>query len=284
MGFGANVAVFFFNLSMALCTLPVFFFAKLSILAAAVKPMQPGSFRERAVLVFTCLMWRLALLCAFWVRQDVEGLAEFRAALGASGRPAVIVANHASFLDTILLVTFMPLAQQAKIKMLVSGHLLKMPVIGAIVKAMGHKAVPFKSAGADGSMELDKELMAERQKEMELHVASGGLAGWFPEGTMNRGDAREVSTFRAGGFALAARLDVEIWYVAFHGNTACWPRAAAVGGRPSKIGVKIGRLCESSRQYIANAKVDAGDERAASILLANGAHEKVQGAVKQLSS
>jgi len=284
MGLEMHVAVFCFNLLLVLFTLPAFLIAKLCVLSGAVKPVCSGGLREQTVLVFTCLMWRVAMFCSFWVRLDIEGLKEFRSTLSASGRPAVIISNHASFLDTILLVTFMPLAKQARVKMLVSGHLLNMPIIGTIATAMGHTSVPFKATGADGTFELDKELMAQRQKEMELHVASGGIAGWFPEGTMNRGDVREVSTFRAGGFSLAVRLDLEVWCVAFHGNTTCWPRTAAVGGRPARIGVKIFRLCDSTHAFVKDAKVDLSDERAASIYLANAAHDQVQAAVKQLSS
>lgn len=282
MGVEKQVAVFFFNLLMVIFTLPAFLVAKICVLAQAVKPMQSGCLRERIVLVFTCLMWRMLLACSCWVRLDVEGLAEFRSKLAQSGRPAVIVSNHASFMDTILLVTFMPLAQQAKIKMMVSSHLLNMPIIGTIATAMGHKAVPFKATGADGTFELDKELMAKRQQELELHVASGGLAGWFPEGTMNRGDVREISTFRAGGFTLAVHVDVEIWCVAFHGNAACWPRTAPVGGRPCTIRARIFQLCESSHMYVRDAGVEVSKEREASIHIANGAHEKVQAAVKEL--
>lgn len=281
MGFETHLAVFFFNLIMVLFTLPAFMFAKVCIWSSAIVPLEPGCLREKAVLIFTCIMWRMTMFCACWVRQDIDGLASFRENLGASGRPCILVANHASFLDTILLVTYMPLAKQAKIKMLVSSHLFHMPVIGTIAKAMGHKAVPFKATGADGSFELDKEVMAKRQQEMELHVASGGLAGWFPEGTMNRGDVREISTFRAGGFAIPVHVDVEIWCIAFQGNTVCWPRAAPVGGRPSKIQVQIRRLCESSHASIATAGLE-GDERAASIHLANSAHDVVQAAVRQM--
>eukprot|EP00413_Alexandrium_margalefii_P039660 CAMPEP_0204591222 /NCGR_PEP_ID=MMETSP0661-20131031/50238_1 /ASSEMBLY_ACC=CAM_ASM_000606 /TAXON_ID=109239 /ORGANISM="Alexandrium margalefi, Strain AMGDE01CS-322" /LENGTH=284 /DNA_ID=CAMNT_0051601327 /DNA_START=57 /DNA_END=911 /DNA_ORIENTATION=- len=282
MGFVTHVGVFFFNLLFILCTLPVFFVAKVCVLCEAIRPMRPGCLREQAVLIFTCLMWRLTVLCSFWVRLDIDGLAEFRSGLGASGRPAVIVANHASFMDTILLVTFMPLSKMAHIKMFVSGHLLKMPILGTIVKAMGHKAVPFKASGADGGMELDKEVMEQRQKELELHVASGGIAGWFPEGTMNREDVRVVQRFRAGGFTLAVHVDVEIWCVAFHGNTTCWPRTAPLGGRPAKIGAKFVQLCDSSHSHVKRAEVEIGDEREASILLANKAMEAVQSGVTSL--
>mmetsp|Transcript_71211 Transcript_71211/g.159393 ORF Transcript_71211/g.159393 Transcript_71211/m.159393 type:complete len:284 (-) Transcript_71211:166-1017(-) len=283
MSVGTQLGIVVFNLFMVLFTLPAFLVAKVCVLLGAVKPMEPGCFREKLVLVFTCIMWRCTMCCAaLWVRQDIEGLAEFRSTLCQSGRPAVIVSNHASFMDTILLVTYMPLAKQARIKMFVSSHLLKMPIIGTIASAMGHKAVPFKATGAVGGHELDKDLMAKRQKELELHVAGGGLAGWFPEGTMNRGDVRQIGTFRKGGFTLAVHVDVEIWCVAFNGNTTCWPSSAPVGGRPCTIRANIFRLCDSSHQYVRDAKLELGDEDGSSLHLANAAQARVQSAVKAL--
>ena len=43
------------------------------------------------------------------------------------------------------------------------NHLFKIPALGTIIKTMGHLAVPFKpSAENPNSMEIDRELMAER--------------------------------------------------------------------------------------------------------------------------
>lgn len=281
MGALQGLAVFCFNLLLVVFTLPPYLIAKFSVLSARVKPMHSRSWRRCAVLVSTCLAWRIALFCCCWIRTHVEGLAAFRSALGKSGRSPVIVANHASFMDTILLVTFMPLSQMAKIKMFISSHLLNMPLLGTICEAMGHMAVPFTS-GDSREFKVDKEKMAERMRELEAHVASGGCAGWYPEGTMNRVDTRDVQIFRAGGFVLAAHLDVEVWCVAFQGNTVCWPASAPVGGRPARIGVKISQLCESSHVHIADGKTDPCDERAACLCLSNSSRERVQQAVSQL--
>jgi len=284
MGLLGCTGVVLFNVLLVVATLPAYVIAKVGVMLTACKPFRGNSCRRRAVLVATCLAWRVVLSCCCWVRVHAEGIRSLRRELGASGRPAVIVANHASFMDTILIVTMLPLAKIARIRMLVSAHLLKMPFLGTIVQAMGHQAVPFKSGGVDGGFEIDKELMAVRQRELEEHVAQGGMAGWYPEGTMNRGDGREVGTFRAGGFALAVHLDLEVWCVAFQGNAACWPRTAAVGGRPSRIGVRIFRLCESSHAFITQAGISLEDERAASIHVANSAHRGIQSLVDELAA
>lgn len=92
------------------------------------------------------------------------------------------------------------------------------------------------------------------------------------------GDNLHPATFRAGGFALAVEVDVEIWCVATVGNNVCWPRRAAAGGAPSRIGVKLFKLCESSHKFAASA----GDERARAILLADSAHDRIKEAIDEL--
>jgi len=168
--------------------------------------------------------------------------------------------------------------------MFVSSHLFKMPILSSIVTCMRHLAVPFKASADSDSFELDRELMAKRQEELEDHVRAGNIAGWFPEGRMNPGDEAEVGMFRAGGFAMAARVDVEIWCVAFRGNATCWPRKSAVGGMPASVGVEIFKLCDSSFDYLAAAPGGRlAGEREKTIFLANSARERIQAGVDQLA-
>jgi 1-acyl-sn-glycerol-3-phosphate acyltransferase len=231
--------------------------------------------------VLTALAWRCVFACSFWIREEIDGLQELRTELKASNTGAVIIANHLSFLDTILLVALMPVTEISRVKMFVSSHLLKIPLLSTIVKAMGHLVVPFKSA-AEGKFEVDKDLMAERQAMLETHVKAGGIAGWFPEGAMNPGEnALEVAQFRAGGFSLAVNVDVPIWCVALVGNDRCWPRRAALGGRPSRIGVKVFKLCDHSTELAAKGGDSQRDQQ---VYLADLAHQKIQEAVDELSA
>merc|ERR1719272_2018928 len=121
--------------------------------------------------------------------------------------------------------------------------------------------------------------MAERMQMLEDHADDGGVVAWFPEGQINRGDPHQVGMFRAGGFVLPALIDVEIWCIASVGNSICWPRQAAVGGRPCDIGIKIFQLCESSHDFVSSV---APTDKAQSILLANSAHDAIQQAVDDL--
>jgi len=280
------MGTFCFSVLLVMCTLPPWMIAKVGLVCNVLCPSCKGSRRLRAISLAVCMSWRLLLLLTCcWVRMRVDGLREFRRTLGKSGRPCVLVANHLSFLDTILVVSFLPLSMAAKLKMLVSSHLLEVPALRTLIRTTRHIVVPFKRARDHDAFEVDKELMAARQIELEEHVRAGGIAAWFPEGRLNAGDPFQLERFRHGGFALPARVDVEIWCIAFVGNGECWPRTAAVGGKPSRLRARIFRLCESSWAAAGVQGGDPGehDERVAAAQLADAARKGIQAAIWELA-
>merc|ERR1719221_877940 len=108
--------------------------------------------------------------------------------------------------------------------MIVSSHVLRMPIIGRIATTMGHLAVPFKdTTSTSTNFEVDKEKLAVIMESYENHLKAGGMCAWFPEGQVNKGDCSKLQTFRAGGLGIAVRNDVEIWLMGFVGNAVCWP-------------------------------------------------------------
>jgi len=273
----------FFATFLGLYLLPVYVVAAFGLCCSQCLPGQlRSSFKKKlsyVVIILTCISFRLALFCSSsWIKIRVDGLDEFRKQLAAGSRPAVVVGNHLSFIDTILSVSLFPLSRVGDTKMLVSNHLLKMPGLGTIVRAMGHLAVPFKANSSTGGHELDKEKMAEQMKIITEHVSSGKIAAWFPEGTMNSGNPHELMTFRAGGFRVPIDTDAEVWCFAYVGNSICWPKKAAIGGFPCNIGVKVFRLCESS----CKAAGAGQDVSAQNMQLANLASSKVQEAITAL--
>lgn len=219
---------------------------------------------------------------SLWIRVKLVGYKEFKS-MGSSGRPIVIIANHASFMDTILLVCLLPLTKVSQVKMFVANNLLKMPLLGTIVRAMGHLPVPFKST-EEGKFELDKELMAERQQDLETHLKNGHIGGWFPEGTMapTKRPNEEVGMFRAGGFTVAVNADCEVWCCTFHGIISCWPTKAAVGGNPALINIQFFKLCDSTQMYLKeNGKEDLKSQ---TVFIANEAQAKMQAALSEFDA
>eukprot|EP00930_Biecheleria_cincta_P068944 TRINITY_DN56763_c0_g1_i1.p1 TRINITY_DN56763_c0_g1~~TRINITY_DN56763_c0_g1_i1.p1 ORF type:complete len:340 (-),score=58.20 TRINITY_DN56763_c0_g1_i1:396-1415(-) len=245
-------------------------------LAAADKKERRRQFLAKAVIVVTCICWRAALAVCFWIKVDLDGIAELRAKLGTTGRPFCMLGNHCSFFDIFLAVTLQPLRKVGDMKMIVSSHVLKMPIIGRVCKTMGHLAVPFKDTTETAtSFEVDKEKLALVMQEFENHLISGGGCSWFPEGQVNKGDCSKMQQIRAGGLGIAVRNDVEVWCITFVGNAVSWPKAAPIGGYPARIGGRITCLSESSKALLSDPQV-GNDERTRCVSLANMVQETMQ--------
>jgi len=228
------------------------------------------------VTMLTCICWRAALKACFWISIDIQGIHEIRGSLGTTSRPVCVVANHTSFLDIFLCVTSMPLRKVGEGKMIVSSHVLKMPILGRLATTMGHLAVPFKDTSATSTnFEIDKEGLAKVMEEYEQHLKDGHLCAWFPEGQVNKGDCSKLQQFRAGGLGIAVRTDVELWCLAFVGNAVCWPNFAPLGGYPAQISGKAFQVCESSKALLASEE-SGKDERDKCIYLATLTQTKIQ--------
>jgi len=268
-----------FNVLLVATLAPVWVLSILGNGLTSVCPIFKGCV-AKLVIFYTSLAWRVTFgLCRGFIKVNIEGLDELRSNLGSSGRQIVCVCNHTSFLDIMMSVKSSPLNIISGSKMMVSNHIFKMPFLSSIVKAQGHLSVPFKGVPGGDDFTIDKELMAERLQMLEDHSKAGGMVGWFPEGAMNKGDPLKVGTFRAGGFAIPVHIDTEIWCMASVGNTVCWPRSSALGGRPGNVGIKFFQLCESSHDFVSHLP---DNEKERSIFLANKAHDAVQGGVDEL--
>ena len=69
-----------------------------------------------------------------------------------------------------------------------ADHLLNMPILGTIIRSMGHFPVAFKGK-ADGDFSVDREKMAQIQTRVDNHIQSGGMLSFFPEGQVNSNPA-----------------------------------------------------------------------------------------------
>lgn len=112
-------------------------------------------------------------------------------------RPAVVVANHQSFVDILLLLSLSP-----RLVMVTNNWVWHSPFFGRIVRFAGFHTT------AEGYDRLAEELRKE--------VADGYSVVIFPEGT--RSADREVHRFHKGAFLLAERLGLDIVPVAIYGS------------------------------------------------------------------
>jgi 1-acyl-sn-glycerol-3-phosphate acyltransferase len=118
------------------------------------------------------------------IRFDIRGAHH----LPSSG-PAVIASNHISYLD----FTFLGLAADRhgrRIRFMAKGSLFRLPVIGPLMRAMGH--IPVERVTGAGAY-----------RHAYRALADGQLVGVFPEATISR--AWTLKPFKKG----AARLAVE---------------------------------------------------------------------------
>lgn len=276
------LGVFGFGIAIVITNLIPFLVAKIGV--CIVGKGKFCGFMYRTINIF----WWLTLKLCCWVQVRHDGVRECRKGINASaGKPRIILINHVSFLDSLLVIGSLPFREIASTKTLAAAHLAKMPVIGAISMACGHLFVPFKSKALSDDMGVDKDKVAEVQQAMEVHVAAGNVGAWYPEGKLNLGDQSQLQTFRAGGFALPAKVDCEIWCIAHVGNGVCWPAKATLGGKPCRIKVKYFRLCESSKALADTMPAPpAGEDplRARSIFLAQRAQAAMQSEIDAIVS
>ena len=111
-------------------------------------------------------------------------------------RPAIIVANHQSFIDILLLLSITP-----KLVMVTNSWVWRSPVFGRIVRYAG-----FRHA-ADDYEALTESLRQE--------IAEGYSVVVYPEGT--RSEDCAIKRFHKGAFLLAEQLGVDILPMLIYG-------------------------------------------------------------------
>lgn len=130
-------------------------------------------------------------------RLQVSGLAHLR----RSG-PAVLVANHSSYLDGFALVAALPIGP----RLVVKEGLTAYPLIGGLLGKFRHLAVDRTSVGA-------RVAAAARMVEALRH---GDSLVVFPEGTFSRSPA--LLPFRLGAFSAAVESGHPVVPVAVRGT------------------------------------------------------------------
>lgn len=112
-------------------------------------------------------------------------------------KPAVIIANHQSFVDILVLLALLP-----RVVMVTNRWVWKSPFFGRIVRFSGFM-----------STDEGYDTMVQR---LQLKVANGYSVVIFPEGT--RSSDCTVKRFHKGAFFLAGALKLDIVPVLLYGN------------------------------------------------------------------
>jgi 1-acyl-sn-glycerol-3-phosphate acyltransferase len=121
--------------------------------------------------------------------------------------PCVLVANHSSYLDGVVMMAAVP----PRFTFLIKGEMSKTPLIGRLLRRLGMAFVsrsdPKAAAGAGARL-----VRAARE---------GNAIGVFPEGTFKR--EAGLRPFRLGAFVAAARGGLPVIPAAITGTREIYP-------------------------------------------------------------
>ncbi|EHQ42535.1 1-acyl-sn-glycerol-3-phosphate acyltransferase [Myroides odoratus] len=118
-------------------------------------------------------------------------------------KPAIIIANHTSFLDSLVMGMVYP-----NVVYLVNDWVYKSPIFGKAIQSAGFYRV---SEGVDNSID-----------HLKKRVEMGFSLMIFPEGT--RSHSNVVQRFHKGAFFLAETLQLDVVPVYIHGNSETIPK------------------------------------------------------------
>ncbi len=129
---------------------------------------------------------------------------------GAANLPAgdcVVVANHASYIDGVLLKGYLP----ARFNYVIKGEMRDIPIAHFLLRRSGAKFV-----------ERNEHARSSRDARQIVKAAVGGESlGVFPEGTFLKEPG--VGRFRAGAFVAAVRGNLPVVPVAILGSRDVLP-------------------------------------------------------------
>ncbi|MBK6672680.1 MAG: 1-acyl-sn-glycerol-3-phosphate acyltransferase [Proteobacteria bacterium] len=136
--------------------------------------------------------------------------------------PCIVVANHCSYLDGIVLYAALP----PTFGFVIKREMSRVPLANLLLRRIGAHYVD-RNRGAKGARDARKLL---RQAK------SGGALAFFPEGTFGREPG--LMRFRSGAFAIAARSRLPIVPVAIRGTRAALP-AGTLLPWPGRIEIEL---------------------------------------------
>lgn len=234
----------------------------------------PQAWVEGVNLVLVQLAWRIAHIFSPWVNCQADEdyaeqwslvlslMAESDAESAKEGKtppPLFILANHSSFLDTVLGAAKLPIQAIWRCRTYMASHLYKLPVLCTICKSVGHFPVYFAS-GEDGVFKVDAQRMEAVELKVDGHLRKGGWLSFFPEGQMNP-DPSKIMPLRYGGMKKALQYDARLVTMVFSGCPEVWPRKAQLGGFPGKVRYSIRTVAmDGAKAFVEMARAEGVKE------------------------
>ncbi len=172
----------------------------------------PGLARRRRIVAF-CARTPLRLA---GIGTTVRGLEKIPTG------DCVIVANHASYADGVILQGYLP----PRFSYVIKGEMRRFPIVGFLLRRIGSKFVErFEASGS------------ARDARQLLRAASAGESlALFPEGTFV--EEPGLGRFRSGAFAAAIKAGVPVVPVVISGSRRLLPAGRALPRR-SQLRVEV---------------------------------------------
>ena len=131
----------------------------------------------------------------------VDGLEHLSSRL-STGKPAVIAANHASYVDAMILTAVLP----PQMRFAAKREFERVPLIGFLLRRLGAYFVE----------RIDPVRGIEDTRELMGALRRGETIAFFPEGTFSR--APGLAAFRLGAFAVSAETGTPVVPIALRGT------------------------------------------------------------------
>jgi 1-acyl-sn-glycerol-3-phosphate acyltransferase len=136
--------------------------------------------------------------------------------------PCVVVANHASYLDGVVLKAALP----ARFSFVIKKEVARVPLAGYVLRRIGSEFVDRFNRHA-GGMDARRLFKA---------AETGQALAFFPEGTFLAEPG--LGKFHTGAFAIAARAELPIVPIAIRGTRRILP-SGRILPRPGRIHVQV---------------------------------------------
>src|SRR4051812_46970700 len=193
-------------------------------------------------------------LLRLWCRFEIVGEERLR-----SNRSFVLVANHASHLDTVCLLAGLPLRRLHRAFPAAAADYFFKSMPRTWIATVIVNALPFeRQTHVRNSLAICRELLAQ----------AGNVLIIFPEGT--RSTTGELQEFKPGIGALVAGRDVAVLPCYLDGAHRAWPKGKRIP-RPRKVRLIIG----APRSYAA-MPCDRAANAAISVELRNAVQQLAQ--------
>jgi 1-acyl-sn-glycerol-3-phosphate acyltransferase len=187
-------------------------FVAFGVLALLVMLVVPGLERRRRIAQFTA-----KISFAFMgIRLRTEGLERL------PGERCVVVANHASYLDGVVMTAALP----PRYSFVIKKEMSRFPLAGHLLQRIGSEFVDRQNRHQGG---MDARRMLRR-------ASNGASLVFFPEGTFSRQPG--LLAFHTGAFATAVRANCAVVVMIIRGTRHILP-SHRVAPRPGVVTVEL---------------------------------------------